>query len=270
MEEKNIRVKRPRPTDGGRFRTPRFIQEWFYGPYQSLTSEQICLGDPEWLSEAISQEIMNGKSYSDSVLQKLAEINPEFSITLEAKKVIAERQAKWEAQRAAEKKERERIENLMAERELIFSAMSEEAKAAHNEQIDKLIGWWFNPTDVKLESGKYEGYTTWEILEQRTEDAVEDFSKAIVDHYFYLDELQLHWIKVYCPSFKLSDESAEINKYEKDALDKEIAEQEYLDDLAHEEHLRDLDSLGEPTEGSSEDWNDNLDLDQQHPDFYQG
>jgi len=261
-----------RTRDGGRFRAPRFTQEWFYGPYQSLTSEQICLNDPAWLSTAISQEIINGNTnYYQSLLQELAEINPEFSITLEAKRVIAERHAKWEAQMVLEKVERERIENIMAQRELIYNAMSKEAKAAHMAERTKLIGWLFKPDDVQLEAGKYKGFTPVEILERYSEDVMEDFSKAIIDHYYFPNESDIDWIKHHCPSFRLSDEAAVIYQYEMDALEEQIAIQEHLDYLACVENQGEImDYFGEPSEGSSEDYNDKLDLDQQHPDFYQG
>ena len=111
MDEENFKRRKKRLAGLERRQTPQFVQEWFYGPYQSLTSEQICLTDPIWLSEAISQEIISGKDYYESRLQKLAEINPEFSISFQAKNVIAEKNAKWEARMAAEKKEKERIEN---------------------------------------------------------------------------------------------------------------------------------------------------------------
>lgn len=271
MEQNDKKVKRFRKEDGGYLRAQRSTQEWFYGPYQSLTSEQICLGDPEWLSEAISQEIMNGKIYSDSDLQKLAEINPEFSITLEAKKVIADWQAKWEAQMESVKKERERIENIMAGRELIYNALSKEDKKALWVEILQLIGWWFKPHDVQLESGKYRGYTPLEILDKHAEDAMEAFSKAIVDYYYFPDESVVFWIKHYCPSFRLSDEAADIYQYELEAHEEDIVRQEYLHYLAYLHNQRDIaDYFGEPSEGSSEDYDDRLDLDQQHPDFYQG
>lgn len=260
-----------RTRDGGRYRPPRFIQEWFYGPYQSLTSEQICISDPKWLSEAISQEIINGKIYYESRLLKFAEINPEFSISLEAEKVIAERQVKWEAKMSAEKKEKERVEDLMAARELKYSELNEEAKAAHLEEIVKLVGPWFGLFYKKLESGKYEGYTPVEILEKHPEEVMEAFSKVIVDHFHFPHERLLDRIKHFCPGFKLSDEAEIIHKYDKDTLEIELARQEDMYDLVYEEYIRDMaDSFEEPSEGSSEDYYDKLDLDQQHPDFYQG
>lgn len=277
MEEKNNRVRRVQRGSLDGSNKPRFIQEWFYGPYQSLTSEEICLRDPAWLSEAISQKIIDGsqkivdlKLYFESRLLKFAEINPEFSISIEAEKAIAERKVKFEIKMAMKEKERERMKRVMAERDLIYDAMSKETKETHQEETYKLIGWWFNSKVVKLESGKYKGYTVIEILEKHPEDAMKAFSKAIVNHYYSPGEQVLYWLKQYCPSFRLSDEAAKIYQYEKEAYEDELAWEEHLIDLARERHLRDLDSLGEPSEGSSEDYNDNLDLDQQHPDFYQG
>lgn len=172
-------------------------------------------------------------------------------------------------EKTLERKERERIKDVVASRASIFLAMDKETKAAHNEEIDKLIDWWFKPLDVKLESGKYQGYTPLEILEKHPEDVMEAFSKAIVDHYDFPDSRDLHKIKEYCPGFKLSDEAAKIYQYEKEVYEN-LAWEEHLVDLPRERHLKDLDSLGEPSEGSSEDYNENLDLDQQHHDFYQG
>ena len=273
MENKRRRVER----NVGTSRAPRITQEWFYGPYQSLTSEEICLIDPAWLSEAISQKIIDGsqkivdlKLYFESRLLKFAEINPEFSISIEAQEVIAERQAKYKVEMELEKKERERIKSVMAERDLIYDSMDEESKFAHNEEIYKLIGWWFNSKNVKWESGKFKGFTSTEILEKYPEDAMKAFSQAIVNHYYCPSEDEVYWIKQYCPNFKLSDEADVIYKYELEAYENALAWEEHLEDLARERHLKDLDSLGEPSEGSSEDYNDNLDLDQQHPDFYQG
>ena len=226
MEEDEIIVNR----DWGKPRTPCFKQEWFYGPYQSLTSEEICLSDPAWLSEAISQKIIDGsqkivdlKFYFESRLRKFAEINPEFSISLEAEKVIAERRAKYEAKRELEKKEMERIKVIMAARELKYNSWNEEAIAANKEEMHKLIGWWFKPKDVKLEFGKYKGYMPLEILDKHPEDAMEAFSNAIINHYYFLHESEIHWLKQYCPSFKLSDEAEEIYKYEMEVHKNELA-----------------------------------------------
>lgn len=266
MEKKHRRVK----IGNERSHSKRFIKEWLYGPYQDLISEQICLVDPAWLSQAISQKIIGGNLYLESRLQKLTEINQAFSITPEAKKALAERKAKYEIERAFEKKEKERVKGIMAARDLKYSSLNEEAKSAHTQEILKLIGWWFKPFDVQLESGKYRGLTPKEIFEKRTEDAMEDFSKAIVNHYYFPSERDIDWIKQDYPSFNFSDEASEIYEYEKNSLANEKASEEYIEYLAYEEHLKEMDRLGEPSERSSEDYNDNLDLDQQHPDFYQG
>ena len=214
--------------------------------------------------------IINNKGYYESKLQKLVSINPEFSISLEAEKVISERQEKCEAQWAAEKKERERIESLMTVREMKYNEMSEEERATHLEETIKLVGPWFKHFKSKLETGRYKGYTPLEILEKHPQDVMEAFSKAIVDHYHFPHERLLDKIKYYCPGFKLSDEAAIIYKYENDALKMELARQEEMNDLIYEEYIRDMaDNFEEPSEESSEDYyDDRLDLDQQHPDFY--
>lgn len=270
MDEENFKRRKKRLAGLERRQTPQFVQEWFYGPYQSLTSEQICLTDPIWLSEAISQEIISGKDYYESRLQKLAEINPEFSISFQAKNVIAEKNAKWEARMAAEKKEKERIENLMTARDLKYSQFSKETKEAHLKEIEELVGPWFKNFRDKLERGRYQGYTPIEILEKHPQDVMDAFSKSIVDHYHFPHERLLEKIKHYCPGFKLSDEAAIIYKYENDALKMELARQEEMNDLIYEEYIRDMaDSFEEPSEESIEDYyDDRLDLDQQHPDFY--
>ena len=102
------------------------------------------------------------------------------------------------------------------------------------------------------------------------QDVMDAFSKSIVDHYHFPHERLLEKIKHYCPGFKLSDEAAIIYKYENDALKMELARQEEMNDLIYEEYIRDMaDNFEEPSEESSEDYyDDRLDLDQQHPDFY--